>query len=139
MSNLRLMPDSFEKLSAGRDIGFTITGKDIEDDTVDVRLDFGDSTASFSDTIWDTEVGFETATDHAFDTDSDYTLVLTASDGHNTTVMTLVLAITEEEGGTPWMLILGIVAVAAVVVVVAVFLIRRKGAGGREEEEIRLP
>ncbi|OGS43480.1 MAG: hypothetical protein A3K76_07390 [Euryarchaeota archaeon RBG_13_57_23] len=139
VSNLRLMPDSFEKLSAGRDIGFTITGKDIEDDTVDVRLDFGDSTASFSDTIWDTEVGFETATDHAFDTDSDYTLVLTASDGHNTTVMTLVLAITEEEGGTPWMLILGIVAVAAVVVVVAVFLIRRKGAGGREEEEIRLP
>lgn len=139
VSNLRLRPDSFKKLDVGRGIGFTISGKDIEGDPVDISLDFGDSTLAFEDSLSGTAPGFETTTSHEFGGAYDYTLVLEASDGHNTSTATMVIVISEPGGGTPWMLIIGIVAVAAVVVVLAVFMIKRKGAGGKEEEEVRLP
>lgn len=139
VSNLRLQPSSFKQLTAGRGIDFMISGKDIEGDDVDVVLDFGDSSTLFTDSFSGTESGFETSATHEFDSAYDYTLILNATDGHNYTLATMVLVIAEKEGGTPWMLVLGLVAVLAVVIVVAVFVIKRRGQGGKEEEEIRLP
>ena len=139
VSNLRLQPSSFKKLTAGRDIDFKISGKDIEGDAVSAVLDFGDKSTSFDASFPDTESGFETAEAHKYRSPNDYTMILNATDGHNHTVATLVLVISEKEGGMSLALILGIVAVVAVVIVVAMFMIKRRGPGGKEEEDIRLP
>jgi hypothetical protein len=140
VSNLRLQPDSYAKLTAGRDIRFDITGKDIEGDSVDIELEFGDETAPYVASLSDTEAGFETSTSHSFALATDYTLTLNATDGRNYTTVSLVLPIAEKGGGgTSWVLIAGIVGAVAVIAVVAVYVIRRRGPGKKEEEDIRLP
>jgi len=139
VSNLRLQPDSFDRLTAERKIEFKISGKDREGDPVELMLDFGDRGSTFTDTQLATAEGFETTTSHEFPRALEYTLVLNATDGENLTAVTMVLLLEEAEGGTSWMLIIGIVAVAAVAVVVAVLLIKRRGPGKKEEEDIRLP
>ncbi len=139
VSNLRLQPKSFAKLPSDSDIEFKIAGKDLEGDPVDLVLDFGDLTESFQASIAGTSQGFETSASHAFPESTEYILVLNATDGHNHTVVTLILGIEEAEDGLPWLLIIGVVAAVAVIVVVVVLVMKRKGLGKKEEEDIQLP
>ena len=138
VSNLRVMPTSFENLHPDRSIDFRLTGKDLEDDPVTMTLDFGDGAAPFETEVADTAGGFEEGAAHMYAYAEASRLVLSAHDGHNWTNVTFTLVLTEEEKGLPVTLIAVALGAVAVVAMVGVLLMRRR-RGAKEEEEVRLP
>jgi PKD repeat protein len=137
-SNIRIRPDPM-KATPGTQVMFTISGKDLENDPVSLRLNFSDGTADWTMTFEETSAGFEVSVAHIFAIAGGYDLFLSASDGNNETVQVVLYSVVEEEaGGLSMALVLGIVIVVLVVAAVAILVLRRR-RGQREEEEVRLP
>lgn len=137
-SNIRVHPDPM-KATPGTQVMFTVSGKDLENDPVSLRLNFSDGTADWTMTFEETSAGFEVSVAHTFAVAGDYDIILSASDGNNETVQVILYSVVEEDaGGLSMTLMLGIVVVVVVVAAVALLVLRRR-RGPKEEEEVRLP
>jgi hypothetical protein len=127
------------KATPGTQVMFTVSGKDLENDPVSLRLNFSDGTADWTMTFEETSAGFEVSVAHTFAVAGDYDIILSASDGNNETVQVILYSVVEEDaGGLSMTLMLGIVVVVVVVAAVALLVLRRR-RGPKEEEEVRLP
>ncbi len=137
-SNVRIAPASI-KGEADAEMEFTVSGADIEDDSVWIRVTFGDGSPAFNSNISDTVNGFETTTAHTFDHASTYSVTVFASDGHNETNASIMLSVIEPSGISALLIVAIIIVIAAVAAIVLFVLRRGGGRYGKEEEDIRLP
>lgn len=139
-SNVHLEILPLMDIETDSNIKFTTTARDADGDPVTIDLDFGDSSTHFNEAkSADTTSVFNMTTNHAYEAVGEYTIVLSASDGYNTTTVAYTLPIIKGGGGSNMVLIVGIVIVAVVAVAAAVLLMKRRKGPKKEEGDVQLP